>query len=187
MKLFPTSLSQKIMRPKRPVKLLVSLGVQMLIFIAVLFTFERWLLSTNDHAELSAAQLAPLTAQLDPEELERFKGGEPLLVYIWATWCSVCSISSANVSEYGGDYLSTTVAVQSGSDHEIQNFIVKEGYDFVAYNDREGRWFKSVGADVTPTYLWVSYPGEILHLSRGYTSSVGLIGRRLLLADQNID
>ena len=187
MKLFPSGLTQKIAWPKRPAKLIATLGIQILIFVAVLFAFERWLLSTNDRAELSAAQLAPIIAQLAPDELERFEAGEPLLVYIWATWCSVCSISSANVSDYGRDYLSTTVAVQSGSDREIQDFIVRKGYNFVAYNDREGRWFKSVGASVTPTYLWINYPGEILYLSRGYTSSLGLIGRRVLLADQNTD
>jgi hypothetical protein len=172
---------------RRPAKIIVSLGVQIVIFIAVLWAFEKWLLSTNEKIDLSPAQLAPITAQLSPEEVTRFKGGEPLLVYIWATWCSVCSISSANVSDYGANFLSTSVAVRSGNDSDIQQFIESKDYRFGAYNDRDGQWFQSVGATVTPTYLWISYPGETLHLSRGYTSSIGLIGRRQLLADQNTD
>ncbi|RMA78767.1 redoxin family protein [Umboniibacter marinipuniceus] len=174
-------------RPKRPLKLVLSVIVQLVIFITVLLAFERWLLSTNEKPRLSAAQLAPITAQLSPDEFSRFASGEPLLVYVWATWCSICSVSSANVSDYGADHLSATVAVQSGTDLEIRQFIQDRGYQFQAYNDRAGHWFNSVGASVTPTYLWISLSGEILHLSRGYTSSVGLTGRRLILADQNTD
>ena len=157
--------------------------VQALLFVLILLAFDYWTLSSRASDRISRAELNPIVAQLTADELSRFEEGEPLLVYVWATWCSICYVSSPRVDEYSADYLTVSVVLQSGSNDEVSRYLMDQGYSFPFYNDAEGRWSRALDVAVTPTFLWVDSSGEILYISRGYTSELGLKARRLLLAD----
>lgn len=79
-----------------------------------------------------------------------------VLVYFWATWCHVCRYTSPNVQavhELGHPVLS--VAVSSGTDSEIVNYMQSHDYRFATMNDDSGAQFAQWQGQVTPSFVIV--------------------------------
>lgn len=79
----------------------------------------------------------------------------PVLVYFWGTWCPVCKITSPTVSSLAQNspYPVVTIAVQSGSNQELGQFIQAKGYQFTAVNDESGEMFNAWEGKVTPSFV----------------------------------
>lgn len=80
---------------------------------------------------------------------------QPTLVYFWGTWCPVCEVTSPTIDSLAAasTYPVVTVAIQSGSDQEIQSYLNKHSYRFITINDQEGRVFADWQGQVTPSYV----------------------------------
>jgi thiol-disulfide isomerase/thioredoxin len=79
----------------------------------------------------------------------------PVLVYFWGTWCPVCKITSPTVSSLAQNspYPVVTIAVQSGSNKELGQFIQAKGYQFTTVNDESGEMFNAWEGKVTPSFV----------------------------------
>ncbi|CAM4174843.1 protein disulfide oxidoreductase [Psychrobacter arenosus] len=79
----------------------------------------------------------------------------PVLVYFWGTWCPVCKITSPTVSSLAQNspYPVVTIAVQSGSNQELGQFMQSKGYQFTAINDESGEMFNAWEGKVTPSFV----------------------------------
>ena len=113
--------------------------------------------------------LAPTLAGVDYSERNT-------LVYFWGSWCPVCKTTSPFVSTLASenDYNIVSVALSSGTDNEIEAYLIKNNYQFKAINDDNGEISASWGVAVTPSIYVINQAGEISHTSTGMTSLWGM-------------
>ena len=88
-------------------------------------------------------------------DLAALSQDKPTLIYFWGTWCPVCSVTSPTINKLAvaDDYPIVTVAIQSGSNQELQRYLTEHDYSFVTVNDEEGEIFDDWQGQVTPSYV----------------------------------
>ena len=79
---------------------------------------------------------------------------KPVLIYFWGTWCPVCRQTSPSVQKIAqtSDYPVVSIAVSSGSNQDIQQYMQQKGLSFTTVNDQEGELFRNWQGQVTPSY-----------------------------------
>ena len=89
----------------------------------------------------------------------------PVLVYFWATWCPICRAQQDSINSIAQDHPNTiTVAMQSGSDAEVTNYLVEQGLRFPVLNDANGRLATAWGVHAVPASFIISPDGQIASL-----------------------
>ncbi|WP_228730588.1 protein disulfide oxidoreductase [Psychrobacter sp. TAE2020] len=80
---------------------------------------------------------------------------KPTLIYFWGTWCPICTTTSPSVNRLAtaGDYPVVTVAVQSGSNQQLTEYLNEHNYNFTTINDQQGQIFDDWQGQVTPSYV----------------------------------
>lgn len=107
-------------------------------------------------------------------DLAKLSQDKPLLIYVWATWCGVCRYTTPSVAEMAGEGKNViTVALRSGEDAALSQWLAKKRYAMPTVNDPQGQIAKSWQVQVTPTVLIVSR-GEVKSITTGYTSGWGM-------------
>lgn len=88
-------------------------------------------------------------------DLEALSQQSPVLVYFWGTWCPVCKVTSPTVNSLAQNsaYPVISIAVKSGNDAELSQFMKNNGYDFATVNDKEGEIFSDWQGQVTPSFV----------------------------------
>jgi thiol-disulfide isomerase/thioredoxin len=100
----------------------------------------------------------------------------PVVVYFWATWCSVCRFVSPTVDWVSQYYPVIAVSGASGSTARVDAFKAEKGYQFTNINDEDSSLFRQWGITVTPTILIVK-DGSIQSVTTGITTPPGLLAR----------
>lgn len=98
---------------------------------------------------------------------------EPTLVYFWGTWCPVCRVTSPMVNTLVDDHHVVAIAVDSGSNEEIAQFMRENDYQFKVINDNfnmHQQW----GALAFPAIYIIDPQGNIRFVTSGVTSNIGL-------------
>lgn len=126
----------------------------------------------------------------DTLEIERFKlldnseynvpKDKPILVHFWATWCPTCKFESPNIETISKDYEVITIAVQSGSKKEIQNYLDEHNLSFKVVNDEDGFYSRKFNIKAFPTTLIYDKNKNLKFSEVGYTTTVGLYTRMKL-------
>ena len=107
-------------------------------------------------------------------DFKALSSDRPLLVYVWATWCAVCRYTSpsvADIAQDGGNVM--TVALRSGDDATLQQWLSKKKYAMPVVNDEQGQLSRLWQIQVTPTVV-VVYKGEVKSVTTGFTSGWGM-------------
>jgi thiol-disulfide isomerase/thioredoxin len=99
---------------------------------------------------------------------------KPLIIYFWATWCPICKVQSPNIQRLSEDYEVITIAVQSGNEYEIEEYLQKENLNFKVINDFDSSLAKQFSINVYPTTLIYNSNKELTFSDVGYTSTIGL-------------
>ncbi len=88
-------------------------------------------------------------------DLAAMSSEQPTLVYFWGTWCPICSFTSPTIDKLAAsdNYPVVTVAIKSGSNQELQNYMQQENFDFTTVNDESGAIFADWQGQVTPSYV----------------------------------
>jgi len=150
-----TDLDQKDIKSKKQPKqkiisLLKTVALYALMFVVIYSAVNWWrqpIMPANPQLQLTDYQ--GQTVDLAAMSHER-----PMLVYFWGTWCSVCSFTSPTINKLAADnYPVVTIAVQSGSDQELDSYLNEHQYSFTAINDQEGDIFADWQGQVTPSYV----------------------------------
>lgn len=109
---------------------------------------------------------------------------KPVLVYFWATWCGACRAVSPSVNfisdHFSESYHVATVALSSGEQQRVKQYLNAKAYNFNVINDPKGTISRTWGIAVTPT-IFVIHKGEITSVTTGLTSAFGM-WLRLMLA-----
>lgn len=107
---------------------------------------------------------------------------KPLMIHFWATWCPACKLEASNIERLSKEYQVITVAVNSGSDDEINLFLEEYKLNYDVINDNEGKFASQFSISSFPTTFIYDTDGEIKFSEVGYTSTLGL-KLRMWLAD----
>jgi len=108
-----------------------------------------------------------------PVSLKSYRG-EPLVLHFWASWCPTCKLEAPAIDSLAKEYPVLTVAVDSGSDEAVQEFLNEKGYTFGVLNDHKGDLKRAFKVKALPTTFVLDPEGEILFSEVGYTSGIGL-------------
>ncbi len=147
-----------------------------LVLLVVMTAVDLW---RSRSLPASADALDGLvTLQGKPVSLATQSQHEPVLLYVWASWCGVCRLVSPMVDLVPGRVMS--IAIASGSREKVQAYMNDKGYDFPVINDENNRLARALGIGVTPT-LMIVHKGELKLATTGFTTLPGMILRRWLV------
>jgi len=131
-----------------------------------------WVRSPEVPADVSTMQIHLLNGE--STSLAAMSEERPLLVYIWASWCSICKLTTPTVvalSENGTNVLA--VALQSGNDDRVRLWMSKKSMSMPGANDLKGTLAKNWQVNATPTFVTI-YKGKVINTTSGWTSRWGL-------------
>ena len=154
-------------------ELLILLIMALVIATAV----DLWRSKDFPKQALPSLQATTLTGEL--VDLALLSKEQPVLVYFWATWCSVCTVTSPAVDTLAQYYPVVTVALNSGDDKRVGTYLRQHDYNFPVVNDADYQLGNDWQIQVTPTILIIR-DGEAKWLTTGFTSLPGLWLRLLL-------
>ena len=150
-----TDIKQKAVKSKKQPKqkiasILKTIMLYCLMFV-VIYTAVNWwrqpVMPANPQLQLTDYQGQAV-------DLAALSHEQPTLVYFWGTWCSVCSFTSPTINQLAADgYPVITIAIQSGSNQDLQNYLTKKNFGFITINDDEGEIFDDWQGQVTPSYV----------------------------------
>jgi thiol-disulfide isomerase/thioredoxin len=109
--------------------------------------------------------------------------GQVVMVHFWATWCPVCKASEDNTERLrqttpgGRGWPMVSVAMQSGTGSEIERHLQRQGLAWPTVPDPAANVAKAWGVSAVPTTFLLSPQGQIVGVSAGYTSTLGLWAR----------
>lgn len=144
----------------------------LLVALAVL-SYQQRNMITGEAPALSGVTTSGKNVQLN--------NGEVTLIYFWGTWCPVCRVTSPMVNEVAKHAKVISIAVASGSDAEINQFMAENDYQFDVISDSD-KLHPTWGATVFPAIYIVDAQGQIRFKTSGATSSWGM-KLRLYLAN----
>lgn len=99
---------------------------------------------------------------------------KPTLVYFWATWCPICKFQSPNIEELSKNYQVVTIASQSGSKEEIENYLKENKFTFKVIDDIYNDFAYRFNIKAYPTTLIYDKNGNLKFSDVGYTSEFSL-------------
>lgn len=100
--------------------------------------------------------------------------GQPVLVYFWADWCSICKAQQRGVESLRADWPVLTVAMQSGDAAAVAKVLRERGLDWTTAVDADGRITASYGLRGVPAMVVIGGDGRIRSVSVGFTTELGM-------------
>lgn len=98
----------------------------------------------------------------------------PVLIHFWAEWCPVCKLEQSNIENIAKDYSVMTIAMQSGNDEELSQFMKDEKLSFKVINDQSGALSKLYNIKGVPVSFVINKDNKIEFVEVGYTTELGL-------------
>jgi thiol-disulfide isomerase/thioredoxin len=162
-------------KPRKPLSRR-ALGwlIEIALLILVVYLLHLW--QTRDTVKGVAPPLIGNTLSDAPFDLQDQRG-KPMVVHFWATWCPVCQLEVDSIDALAQDHQLISVAMQSGSEAEIQAYLQENDLSFPVISDPEGRLSASWGVRGVPTTFILDDEGKIQFTEVGYTTSLGLRAR----------
>ena len=148
--------------------------IALFIFVMTLFANAISLYKSQD---LNKQKLILQTHKLTDNTHYTPPTDKPILLHIWATWCSVCKVEADNIQRLSQYYEVITIAVNSGSDDEINIYLKENNLNYKVINDKNGFLAKELNISVYPTTFIYDKNRNLVFSEVGYTSSFGLFMR----------
>ncbi|HED15225.1 MAG TPA: protein disulfide oxidoreductase [Gammaproteobacteria bacterium] len=100
--------------------------------------------------------------------------GEPYLIHIWASWCRICRLEEDSINRINENNRVITIAMQSGDDEDVSDYLKQRGYSWLVLNDEDGSLSSQFRIRGVPASFIVDQDGVIRFSEVGYTSGWGL-------------
>lgn len=143
------------------------------LFIVVMTIFANIIsIYKSSHLNNEALQLS--SARLINDELYSLNNHKPLLIHFWATWCPTCKLEASNIELISKQYNVITIAVNSGSNREIQEYLNENNLTFKVLNDEQSIYATKFKIAVFPTTFIYDKNRNLVFSEVGYTSTIGL-------------
>ena len=145
--------------------------VELALILVILFAVRFWV--QRDVASGTAPNISAF--MLDGQYFDLYQNKpRPILVHFWATWCPVCKLEQLNIENIALDHPVITIAMQSGDDHELSQFMQKEKLSFNVINDESGELSRKYIIRGVPVSFIVNKENKIEFVEVGYTTELGL-------------
>lgn len=107
---------------------------------------------------------------------------EKVIVYFWGSWCGICRYTSPAIHQLmnADGYRVVSVAISSGSDAQIQQYLQEHQWQFPVVNDDDRHISRAWDVKVTPSIV-ILQNGKVRHITTGLSSYWGLKLRLLLI------
>lgn len=154
---------------------LLPMAGQLLLMLALLIMFS-FVLDIWRGRQVQGAALpgdAITTIKGGAVNLEAFSSSSLGVLYVWATWCGPCKITSPAIAELQSDYPVVTIALRSGDDATVLSEMSSPLNKAATVNDPEGQITSQLGVNVTPSVLFVK-DGKVVGYTSGVSSYWGL-------------
>lgn len=99
---------------------------------------------------------------------------KPAIIYFWGSWCGICTAIQGTISEVLQDYSGVTIALRSGNNAEVLNYLQTNKLDWPVVNDNEGVLAQKFGVSAVPAVFIVAPDGEVSFVTLGYVTEIGL-------------
>ena len=164
----------KVVNLKKLAKNGVSLLLTLIVVSAVL-DFVR-----KPNVPENAATMALQDLQGNPFFLAQLAQDKPTIVYFWGSWCGYCRYTSPTIDRLAQEgYPVVTVAMNSGSSQQVQQYLTEHQLQFTTVNDPHSEFAKLWQVNVTPTII-ILHNGKMDLATTGWTSYWGLKVRLFL-------
>ena len=158
-------------------KKLLSYVKEIILFIVVM-TLLANILSLYKSSDLPKSALTLVNIKLIDNKSYALNN-KPLLVHFWATWCPTCKLEASNIQMLSKHYEVLTIAVKSGSDADIKQYLKENDLDFNVINDSSGFISSEFNIAAFPTTFIYDKEKNLVFSEVGYTSTLGLWLRML--------
>lgn len=160
-------MKEKMILNKKVYRWILEIIIILIILLAVRFWMQR------DVVSGIAPNISAVT--LKGQQFELYKDHRrPILVHFWATWCPVCKLEQSNIENTAKDLPVVTIAMQSGDNHELSQFMQDEKLSFDVINDESGVLSKSYNIRGVPVSFIINKENNIEFVEVGYTTEIGL-------------
>ncbi len=149
-----------------------------LLLTVLSVVIDTW--RSQDMPSTAIPSLSINTIDGDWIDIEKASHEDPVLLYFWATWCSVCNLVSPSINWLSEDHQVISVAITSGENSRLNAFMNHKQYHFPVINDSTGQIAQEWGVKATPSIVIINN-GEISSITTGATTPIGL-WLRLLFA-----
>ena len=111
------------------------------------------------------------------------KNNKPTILHFWGTWCPICRQELSTIEDLSKqDGINIiTVAVNSGTDDQLKEWLKSRGVDFIVINDISGILASKAGVNVFPSTIYYDSNKKLKFSDSGYTSYAGFLARIKLL------
>jgi thiol-disulfide isomerase/thioredoxin len=124
----------------------------------------------------SAPPLLGATLDGKPFDGAGFRG-RPMVIYFWASWCSICKMMQGAVDAVAKDIPVVSVALLSGDAAEVRRHAEREKIAVPVVLDEDGRIAATYGVRGVPAVFIVGPDGKIRFSTVGFTSEWGIRAR----------
>lgn len=149
------------------------------VFVIIFMSIVSNILSIYKSQSLNKAPLEQLSFRLIDNSEYKVDTNKPLLVHFWATWCPTCKLEASNIEYLSKYYNVITIAVNSGSDFEISQYLKDKDLNFKVINDKNSELSKQFNIGAYPTTFIYNKDQELVFSEVGYTSTLGLLARMI--------
>ena len=145
--------------------------IEIMVFLLIIMLVRAW--QHRDNIEGVAPNINAIL--LNSKSFDLYKNKErPLLVHFWATWCPVCKLEQSNIENISKDHFIMTIAMQSGDDETVTQFMRDEKLSFNVINDESGALSNSYKIKGVPVSFILNRENKIEFVEVGYTTEIGL-------------
>ncbi|MBE8166800.1 MAG: protein disulfide oxidoreductase [Shewanella sp.] len=145
---------------------------ELVILIALISALSFYL--QFDMASGHAPKLTTETIYGKSIDLATLSSDKPTLVYFWGSWCGYCKITSPMVESVSKDHNVISVAIASGENWEVQQYLTQKQLSFDAINDIDDTISHSWGVTGVPAIFIIDKNGNIASKTTGPTSNWGM-------------
>jgi thiol-disulfide isomerase/thioredoxin len=144
---------------------------ELTLILIVLFAVRFWI--QRDVVSGTAPNISAFTLGGEYFDLYQSKS-RPIMIHFWATWCSVCKLEQSNIENIAKDYPVITIAMQSGNNHELNQFMLTEKLSFAVINDVSDGLSHDYNIKGVPVSFIINKENRIEFVEVGYTTELGL-------------
>jgi thiol-disulfide isomerase/thioredoxin len=152
-----------------------TVSLYAVIFVVSSFLGNLWL--TRNQAHDTAPQIVGLDLEANEIQIKYEQYNKPVILYFFADWCPICKFQHPVISSLDEDYPVISIAMQSGSNQQLKQYLEQHELSLSVINDSDGIISSSFGVQGVPAMFVIQQDAKIAFSTRGYTSEIGLLIR----------
>ncbi len=152
-----------------------TLFIYSLIFIVSSFIGNLWL--TRNQAKDAAPQIVGQDLEGNELQVKFSQYDKPAILYFFADWCPICKFQHPVISALAADYPVIAIAMQSGNNLQLKQYLQQQEVSLPVINDSDGRISTAFGVQGVPAVFIIQQDDTIAYSTRGYSSEIGLLIR----------